>query len=347
MSVVWFRLAVAVSVLVPSLAASQAKRRPVAPQSSRAVGVRIDSTYDAFTDRTTLRVLNTPILALNSGTIMSPDWSCLPNAPCTLDGIKVISWVKADRWSVRDADAAEEFWNGFVEATMLDWDFVMVTPTDTVRFTWAIDSLAFSFHKTETREIFGAGTISAPTILDALLSGTSLRARQRAQFVGASKRLDFEITRGTTAWLRAVQAGHRRVVDARAAAQPSVAVVVADDPDRPVTAIGCGTRPPARDQPYFDFQVEKAAAAIPGSGNPAYPDALKSAGVEGEAIVQYIVDTTGRAEPASFKVLRASHDAFGQAVRSALPQMRFLPAEIGGCKVRMLVQQPFTFAPNR
>jgi periplasmic protein TonB len=108
-----------------------------------------------------------------------------------------------------------------------------------------------------------------------------------------------------------------------------------------------GTGPVISDQPYFDFQVEKAAAAIPGSGAPAYPEMLKSSGVEGEALVQFIVDTTGRAETGSFKVLRASHDAFGQAVKSALPRMRFLPAEIGGRKVRMLVQQPFAFALNR
>jgi periplasmic protein TonB len=108
-----------------------------------------------------------------------------------------------------------------------------------------------------------------------------------------------------------------------------------------------GTGPVISDQPYFDFQVEKAAAAIPGSGSPAYPEMLKSSGVEGEALVQFIVDTTGRAETGSFKVLRASHDAFGQAVRAALPRMRFLPAEIGGRKVRMLVQQPFAFALNK
>ena len=107
-----------------------------------------------------------------------------------------------------------------------------------------------------------------------------------------------------------------------------------------------GTGPVISDQPYFDFQVEKAAAAIPGVA-PAYPEMLKSSGVEGEALVQFVVDTTGRAELGSFKVLRASHDAFGQAVRSALPRMRFLPAEIGGRKVRMLVQQPFAFALNR
>lgn len=107
-----------------------------------------------------------------------------------------------------------------------------------------------------------------------------------------------------------------------------------------------GTGPVISDQPYFDFQVEKAAASIPGV-SPSYPEMLKSSGVEGEALVQFVVDTTGRAELGSFKVLRATHDAFGQAVRAALPRMRFLPAEIGGRKVRMLVQQPFAFALNR
>ena len=101
------------------------------------------------------------------------------------------------------------------------------------------------------------------------------------------------------------------------------------------------------DQPYFDFQVEKAAAALPGSPAPAYPEQLKAAGVEGEALVQFVVDTLGRAELGSFKVLRSSHDAFAQAVRTTLPRMRFLPAEIDGTKVRMVVQQSFGFALNR
>jgi periplasmic protein TonB len=98
---------------------------------------------------------------------------------------------------------------------------------------------------------------------------------------------------------------------------------------------------------FTAHDVEKVAAALPGSPSPAYPEMLKSAGVEGEAMVQFVVDTLGRAEPASFKVLQASHDAFGQAVRAALPRMRFLPAEIGGRKVRMLVQQTFAFALER
>ncbi len=105
--------------------------------------------------------------------------------------------------------------------------------------------------------------------------------------------------------------------------------------------------PIAGDQPMFIFEVDKAAAALPGSPGPAYPEILKASGVEGSARVQFVVDTLGRAEPGSFKVLSSTHDAFGTAVRVALPRMRFLPAEAGRGKVRMLVQQEFAFALNR
>jgi protein TonB len=100
----------------------------------------------------------------------------------------------------------------------------------------------------------------------------------------------------------------------------------------------------AQDQPYFEFQVEKPVVQAPGSPSPRYPDILRQAGVEGEVLAQFVVDTTGRAEPGSYKVLKSSHDLFAQSVRSALPGMRFIPAEVGGRKVKQLVQQPFAFA---
>jgi protein TonB len=98
------------------------------------------------------------------------------------------------------------------------------------------------------------------------------------------------------------------------------------------------------DQPYFEFQVEKQVQQVPGTGNLRYPDMLRSANVEGEVLAQFVVDTTGRVEAGSFKVLKSSHDLFTAAVRSALPNMRFYPAEVGGRKVKQLVQQPFTFS---
>jgi periplasmic protein TonB len=108
---------------------------------------------------------------------------------------------------------------------------------------------------------------------------------------------------------------------------------------------GTGTNRAEPDQPfYMDFQLEKPASVAPNSAAPAYPDILRQAGVEGEALVSFVVDTTGRVDLGSFKVIRATHDLFATAVKNALPRMRFLPAELGDRKVRQLVQQPFSFA---
>jgi periplasmic protein TonB len=94
---------------------------------------------------------------------------------------------------------------------------------------------------------------------------------------------------------------------------------------------------------YFEFQVEKPVAQIPGQGAPQYPSMLQSQGVTGQVIAQFVVDTTGRADVGTFKVLETSHELFTQAVKNALPRMRFVPAEVGGRKVKQLVQLPFQF----
>lgn len=108
-----------------------------------------------------------------------------------------------------------------------------------------------------------------------------------------------------------------------------------------------GTAVVDANQTYFEFQVEKPVVQAPNSQTPRYPDILRQAGVEGEVMAQFVVDTTGRADPSTFKVLKSSHDLFANAVRQALPNMRFIPAEVGGRKVKQLVQQPFGFAIQR
>jgi TonB family protein len=98
---------------------------------------------------------------------------------------------------------------------------------------------------------------------------------------------------------------------------------------------------------FFEFQVESPVAPAEGGSAPRYPDALRKAGVEGEVLAEFIVGPDGRVEPGSFKVLKASHDLFTQAVAMALPQMRFKPGTVGGRAVRQVVQQPFTFSIGR
>jgi periplasmic protein TonB len=109
-----------------------------------------------------------------------------------------------------------------------------------------------------------------------------------------------------------------------------------------------GTPQPINDnQTYFEFQVEKQVAPYPTNTPPRYPDMLRSANVEGEVLAQFVVDTSGRADMREFKILKSTHDLFTAAVKSALPQMRFYPAEVGGHKVKQLVQMPFQFSLSK
>ena len=115
------------------------------------------------------------------------------------------------------------------------------------------------------------------------------------------------------------------------------------------SSVTSSTSAPARvDGPYFEFQVEKQVQQLrTPQGVLRYPDELRTANIEGEVLAQFVVDTNGRYETGSFKALKSSHEKFTAAVTSALPNMRFNPAEIGGRKVRQLVQQPFTFSLQR
>jgi len=98
------------------------------------------------------------------------------------------------------------------------------------------------------------------------------------------------------------------------------------------------------DHVYFEFQVEKIATLAPLNMAPHYPDVLRASQVTGDVLAQFVVDTNGRVLPETFKVLSSTHDLFTQSVKDKLPELRFLPAVLGGRLVRQLVQMPFHFA---
>ena len=101
--------------------------------------------------------------------------------------------------------------------------------------------------------------------------------------------------------------------------------------------------PTAVAPPYFDFQVDTPAALAPGSVGPRYPTAQRAAGVSGNVLAQFVVNTDGSVDTASIKVLVASDSVFAAAVRASLVVVRYSPARKGGAAVRQLVQQPFGF----
>jgi TonB family protein len=93
---------------------------------------------------------------------------------------------------------------------------------------------------------------------------------------------------------------------------------------------------------YTENQVEQAVVPTR-QAVPRYPESLRSVNVQGEVMVQYIVDARGRVEPGSIKILSSPHKLFADAVRAALLEARFRPAKVGGNAVRQLVEQPFVF----
>ncbi len=96
-----------------------------------------------------------------------------------------------------------------------------------------------------------------------------------------------------------------------------------------------------------ELEVDSTVRRFPESAAPAYPPHLLERNVEGSALVSFVVDTTGRVDTLSFRVLRATHPEFAEAVRAALPGMRFRPAILQGNRVRQLVQQSFRFRIQR
>lgn len=89
--------------------------------------------------------------------------------------------------------------------------------------------------------------------------------------------------------------------------------------------------------------VDSMVTRFSDSAAPSYPPKLLEMKIEGGAYVQFVVDTTGLPDTASFRVISATHPEFAQSVREALPGMRFHPAILRSKKVRQLVEQPFMF----
>jgi TonB family protein len=98
---------------------------------------------------------------------------------------------------------------------------------------------------------------------------------------------------------------------------------------------------------YTEATVDRMVAPSAGNPSPAYPARLASAGVEGDALVRFVVDTAGRVEPASVEILSASHALFAASVRRWLGQTRYSPALVQGRPVRQLVQQRVGFSLAR
>ena len=91
--------------------------------------------------------------------------------------------------------------------------------------------------------------------------------------------------------------------------------------------------------------VEKPIA-LAKSVNFVYPRNAKLAGLSGSALVQFVVDTSGRARHETIICLRATYKDFADAATAVVKTMEFVPATLEGHKIEQLVQYPIDFKLN-
>jgi hypothetical protein len=102
------------------------------------------------------------------------------------------------------------------------------------------------------------------------------------------------------------------------------------------------TSPAGAPMPATAEEVDRAPRVITCSRSPV-PAAL--AGLDGTVSLMYVVDTAGRAERASVRVLEASRRGFVDAAVSTIGTCTFRPGMQHGAPVRVLVQQRIAFHP--
>jgi len=79
----------------------------------------------------------------------------------------------------------------------------------------------------------------------------------------------------------------------------------------------------------------------------SYPEPLRQAGVAGRVLVRAVIDTLGRAEPASVVVLESPNRGFDRAAIDYVRRALFRPARVLGRPVRVLVDVPIEFQITR
>ncbi len=99
---------------------------------------------------------------------------------------------------------------------------------------------------------------------------------------------------------------------------------------------------PETSQVFMESVVEERPELLTGP-TLRYPAWLAEQGIEGRVVVQLILDSLGRAEPASVKVIQTPNAGFDQPAMNYVLRARFRPGIVHGRPVRVLLNLPIDF----
>lgn len=108
--------------------------------------------------------------------------------------------------------------------------------------------------------------------------------------------------------------------------------------NKPGTQLGSGMKD------LFDVKNLDQPPVLRVPVNPNYPFEMRRAGISGEVVVEFIVDTRG--EVVAMQVIRSSQREFEQPALQAVQKWKFRPGRKGGRNVNTRVQQTITFNLN-
>lgn len=110
-----------------------------------------------------------------------------------------------------------------------------------------------------------------------------------------------------------------------------------------------GTGPvPIEGEVFLAAEVDETPTVAPGSNcAPKYPPVMQSAGIPGKVMMQFVVNTNGKVDPSTLKVVSSTHKAFEDPAREAIRGCEFKPGKSRGQPVRVLVQIPVGFKLNQ
>jgi len=94
---------------------------------------------------------------------------------------------------------------------------------------------------------------------------------------------------------------------------------------------------------YAEALVEERPALL-SAPPPVYPALLKQAGIQGRVILRAIIDTTGRVEPASVRIIKSPSPAFDQPTKDWVLKALFRPARLHGRGVRVFINLPVDYS---
>jgi TonB family protein len=118
------------------------------------------------------------------------------------------------------------------------------------------------------------------------------------------------------------------------------------------TLVRAGARPPQGALVAYHDVVLPAyrgtpATLAPGAKGAPYPESARQAGIQGDVLSSFTISAAGAMEPGSLLAIRSAAPELERAVAAWLPTLAYRPATIGGCAVRVRVQQPTRFTLHR